>query len=105
MKDESPKIKVLEIKDSEENSVDQVNKVCQLLGEAHDKIMEALDLAEQLENDGFVDYTLRFAIEDLESEASELDFMGEPDPQASLMEKYHPDEDEETYDPDDDWDI
>ena len=73
------------VKDGED---DELYQLCKLLGEAHDKYIEALDLAESLENDEKISSELRYAIEDVEAPASELDFMGESVPVESLKEKY-----------------
>ena len=86
----------------EEGSLD---KICRLLGEAHDKIMEALDLVEDLENEGMVNSALRYDLEDLEADASELDFTGEGDPKAALAEKYAEEESEEYPDEDESYDF
>lgn len=74
-----------------------VLRICKLLGEAHDKIMEALDVVEDLENSGAVmNSQLRYDLEDLEADLSELDFMGEAHPESALATKYAED--------DEDWD-
>lgn len=84
----------------------QVLKLCKLLGEAHDKIMEALDLVEDLENDGMLNSDLRYEIEDLEADASDLDFMGESDPESALATRFAAEEDSESYDGEaEDWDL
>lgn len=85
----------------------QVLKLCKLLGEAHDKIMEALDLVEDLENDGMLNSDLRYEIEDLEADASDLDFMGESDPESALATRFAAEEDDsESYDGEaEDWDL
>ena len=95
IKDEEPE---------EENYDERIAAVCRLLGEAHDKVMEALDIIEELENADVVDSYLRYDVEDLESDLSDFDFMGENNPVEHLMEKYKASE-EESYDPDDDWDM
>lgn len=86
----SPDAKPTEAEDSckakdEENEVDQLAR---LLGEAHDKIQEAKDLSESLENDGIINSSLGYKLEDLEADLSELDFMGNEDPGSKLIEEF-----------------
>lgn len=81
-------------------------KLARLLGEAHDKIMEALDLAEDLENQDLVGSGLRYALEDLEADASDFDYMGESNPDEVLKEKWAAEEESEEYpDEDESWDF
>lgn len=81
-------------------------KLARLLGEAHDKIMEALDLAEDLENQDLVGSGLRYALEDLEADASDFDYMGESNPDEVLKEKWAAEGESEEYpDEDESWDF
>lgn len=75
-------------KDEEDESVAQIRELVRLLGEAHNLIIEANDLAGDLERDSLIDSSLLYEIEDLEAAASELDFEGEGDPVEALLEKY-----------------
>ncbi len=76
------------LKDSIKDEEDPKLTICRLLGEAHDKIMEALDLVEDLENEDELPSSLRYDLEDLEASASEFDFMGESNPVDVLMGTY-----------------
>lgn len=87
-----------EIKDEENDFL----KLARLLGEAHDKIMEALDLAEDLENQDLVGSGLRYALEDLEADASDFDYMGESNPDEVLKEKWAAEGESEEYPDEDD---
>lgn len=77
---------------------DPTLRLCKLLGEAHDKIMEAQDLAKDLIEANELGQDLEYALEDLEADLSEFDFMGEGDPAAGLREKFLPSNNE-------DWDL
>lgn len=97
-----------DIKEQKEDSCsmkDEENdflKLARLLGEAHDKIMEALDLAEDLENQDLVGSGLRYALEDLEADASDFDYMGESNPDEVLKEKWAAEGESEEYPDEDD---
>ena len=98
-----------ECKDAE--APNDVARMCKILGQAHDLIIEALDLAETLENEEIVSSELRYAIEDLEAPASELDFMGENNPSEAFLARYgvkesgEEEEEEDFWDPDFDYDF
>ena len=94
------------VKDSEYD--DDLRELISALGEAHNKLIEAYDLASSLEREEVIKSELLYAIEDLEASASELDFEMEGDPVEELISKYGDvnarDEEEMTFDPDD-WDM
>ena len=65
-------------------SVDKkgLRAVLELMGQAHDKIMDALDEIDSLSyeyEDDIID-EIKYKLEDLEYELSEVDFIGENDP-------------------------
>lgn len=62
-----------------------IYKILQLIGEAHDKIMEAQDLVEPGEDEFPAE--LSDILDDLEADLSEWDMMGEDDPEAALQDK------------------
>lgn len=86
----SPDAKPTEAEDSCElkDEEDEILQLARLMGEAHDKITEAKDLCESLENEGKLSSELGYTLEDIEADLSELDFMGENDPAAKLSEKF-----------------
>lgn len=77
-----------------------IQKLCRLLGEAHDKIMEAQEIASDLIEEGVFDSDLEYALDDLESDLSQFDYMGESNPARALMEAFPTSE----YDLDDEYD-
>ena len=79
-----------------EDSLEQdgVHQLALLLGEAHDKIMEAQDLAKDLVNDEILADDIEWDLSDLEAEVSEFEFMGEDDPAAALLAKYGADQED-----------
>ena len=90
----SPDVKQVKEEDScIKDEEDEVLKLAKLLGEAHDKIIEANELAESLESEEKISSSLVYAIEDVEAPLSELDFMGENDPKAKLLEQFGSDAD------------
>ncbi len=69
---------------------EELLRVCRLLGEAHDKVMEAVDIVTDLDyfdEDADVDSLLE-AIEDLDHYISEFDFMGEDNPVEELKNRF-----------------
>lgn len=62
-----------------------VYQILHLIGEAHDKIIEAQDLVEPGEDEFPTE--LCDVLDDLEAELSEWDMMGEDDPEAAFYEK------------------
>jgi len=82
---------------------DERLELARLLGVAHDKIIEALDLAESLENEDKISSDLRYAIEDIEAPLSELDFMGESKPVEVMMGTYPVEESESWEIDEEDW--
>lgn len=83
-------ISIIKGKDSIKDKDDEDPKltICKLLGEAHDKIMIALDLVEDLENENELPSSLRNDLEDLADSASEFDFMDKSNPVGVLMDIY-----------------
>ena len=79
---------VEEEKDFFQEAEEETLKVCRLLGEAHDKFIEALDLIEEMENEDKLPSSLRYEVEDLEAKASNLDYMGESNPVEKLREEW-----------------
>ena len=76
-------------KDSKcKDSKADIMKICVLLGEAHDKIMEAQDLVDDLAYDDELPSDAIYDLEDLEAALSEFDFMGEEQPADAFLEKY-----------------
>lgn len=67
---------------------DEVLEACRLIGEAHDKLIEAMDLVESLENQDILSSELRYALEDIESPLSDLDMMGESDPREAMLQRF-----------------
>ena len=94
-KDDSKK----SMKDDEDSNL---LKLCKLLGEAHDKIMEAQDLVKDLIEAGEVDDSLEYDLDDLEADCSNFEFMGENNPVEALLEKYAPEETDDWDDEDED---
>lgn len=86
-----------------EDADDEVLHVARLLGEAHDKIIEAMDLVESLEEEETIGSELRYALEDVEAPLSELDFMGESDPKFALLNAFRPEEIESWEIDEEDW--
>lgn len=95
---EQMKVKVVNRKLKEEFDLnDCILKVLKLIGQAHDKIMEAQDElsyakdeADEEDNDysevDLID-SLEYSLDDLESTLSEYDFMGEDDPVQAFIDK------------------
>lgn len=79
---------------------DELLRFCKLMGEAHDKIMEAQDLLSDLINDGKLPDDVSWDLDDVEASVSEFEFMGEDDPVKALKIKY----DVEVSEDEDDWD-
>lgn len=73
---------------------DDILEIARALGKAHDGLVEASELLSYLDADVLSD-ELRYAVEDLEAEASELDFMGEDNPVEALLAAYGGDKDDE----------
>lgn len=102
----SPDVKQDSVEDAKEvkDDMNDLSNLARLLGEAHDKIMEALDLAEGLESSEEISSELVYRLEDLEAAASELDFTGEADPVEVLLENYSGDADLDSWEIDEeDW--
>ena len=92
------KVKVVNRKLKEEFDLnDCILKVLKLIGQAHDKIMEAQDELSYAEDESYDednDYSevdlidsLEYSLDDLESALSEYDFMGEDDPVQAFIDK------------------
>jgi hypothetical protein len=99
----SPDVKETKSEDSvevEDNGRDdeELKRLIRLLGQAHNFVIEADELAGDLAGEGKIPDDLVYAIEDLEAETSELDFEGENDPLAALKEKFEIEETDEDYD-------
>lgn len=75
-------------KDSIKDDEDPKLTICKLLGEAHDKIMIALDLVKDLENENELSSSLKADLEDLADSVSEFDFMDKSNPVGVLMDIY-----------------
>lgn len=92
---------------NDDEGVDDVMlRICKLMGEAHDKIIEAQELASDLYDAGMINSNLEYILEDLEADLSQVDFMGEDKPTLKLMEEFageieEPDENEFNFDEDD----
>ena len=67
---------------------EELKRLIRLLGQAHNLVIEADELAGDLAGEGKIPDDLVYAIEDLEAESSELDFEGENDPLAALKDKF-----------------
>ena len=67
---------------------DEIDELILLLGKAHDNIIEALDLAESLENEDKVASSLRYELEDREADLSDLDFNGEADARKAFLARF-----------------
>lgn len=63
-------------------------QILRLIGEAHDKIIEAQDLAESEDDEYRIDSGLDDALDNLETELSEWDFAGEDDPEGAFKETF-----------------
>lgn len=66
-----------------------IYQILYLIGEAHDKIIEAQDLAKPGEDEFPAE--LCDVLDDLEADLSEWDMMGEDDPEAAFYEKIYDD--------------
>lgn len=88
------KVKVIKRKLKEEWDKKSLLSVLKLIGEAHDKIMEAQDelsyLKDEYDDMDAVEVdlldTLEYILDDLESDLSEHDYMGEDDPVEAFVE-------------------
>lgn len=76
-------------------------RLCKLLGQAHDLVMEAQEIASDLVNTDELPDDVSYDLDDLEAAVSEFEFMGEDNPAKALKEKYGV-EDEEEFDEDED---
>lgn len=108
----SPDVKETKPEDSVEvedngSADEELKQLIRLLGQAHNLVIEADELAGDLAGEGKIPDDLVYAIEDLEAETSELDFEGENDPLAALKDKFEfeIEEVDEDYDLDEDYDI
>ena len=74
-----------------------LEKILYLIGEAHDKIMEAQDELSSLgyEYDDEIIDNLSYDLDDLEASLSEFDFVGDEDPVQACLDYYGIEEDEE----------
>ena len=84
------KAKLVETILKEGVSKDQLNVILKLIGEAHDKIMEAQDELDTLsyEYDDEILDCLSYDLSDLESSLSELDFVGSDNPTQDAYDHY-----------------
>lgn len=90
--------------DSIKDDVDPMLILCRLLGEAHDKAMEALDLAKDLIEEGELPSNFEYELIDLNDELDEFDFMSENNPVDVFKEKFGKKEEFDINDSDYDWD-
>lgn len=90
-----------------EDEEDPIEHMAFLLGKVHDAIMEAQDYMSEVNETGKVSSDLEYALDDLEADASELDFMGEDHPGAALLRMFgtdvEEDEDLDELDMDEEW--
>lgn len=70
------------------DGLDEIAHLVRLLGEAHNLIMEALDLANDLESEDKIGSGLVALIEDVEAGASQIDYEGNEDPVKALLDEY-----------------
>lgn len=70
------------------DSLERMFQLAQLLGEAHDKIMEAQDLAKEMVADEELDEAINWDLDDLEEAVSQFEFMGEDDPAGAILRRY-----------------
>lgn len=89
------KVKLVEKLLKEGVSKDEIYNILKLIGEAHDKIIEAQDYVDSLSSDYDDDILgdLEMYIDDMEASISELDFMGEEDPVSAIYKFYEIEED------------
>ena len=71
-----------------EDDEDPLYHMCLLLGRLHDAVMEAQDYMTEVNETGKVSSELEEILNDLEAEISKLEFMGEDDPVAALLEEF-----------------
>lgn len=76
------------------DGVDEIVELINLMATAHDNIMQALDLVDILEIQDRVDSSIRYELEDIEADLSELDFQGEANSKRAFLEKFGPISDE-----------
>lgn len=84
------KAKVVSRKLKEALDNNSILDILKLIGEAHDKIMDAQDLLNDLKEDNddeLLDALEYDVLDDLEASLSEFDFMGEDNPLEALKEK------------------
>jgi len=87
------KVSIAKRKLKEELNHRELFEILHLIGQAHDKIMEAQDLLSDLqyeyedEEDEELLSTLEYILDDLESALSEHDYMGEDDSVEAFKEK------------------
>lgn len=84
------KARVVSKKLKEDLDNNSILDVLKLIGEAHDKIMDAQDLLNDLKEDNddeLLDALEYDILDDLEASLSEFDFMGEDNPLEALKEK------------------
>lgn len=85
------KVKIIKRTLKESLNEDSILDILKLIGEAHDKIMEAQDLISDIieyEDEDYEESTLEstlyssleYILDDLEASLSEYDYMGEDDP-------------------------
>lgn len=84
------KVKIIKRTLKESLNEDSILDILKLIGEAHDKIMEAQDLIsdiveyDEYEDEDYEESTLysslEYILDDLEASLSEYDYMGEDDP-------------------------
>lgn len=91
------KVRLVEKLLKEGVSKEELRTVLELIGEAHNKIMEAQDELSSLSYDYDDDIItdLGYALDDLEAELSEYDFFGDDDPVQAALEFFGVEEEEE----------
>lgn len=67
---------------------DEIEMLIKLMGEAHSKIIEALDLAQSLEQEDKISSRIVYELEDIEAPLSDLDFEGEDNPKEVFFEQF-----------------
>lgn len=74
----------------DENLKKHLLAICKLIGEAHDKIMEAQDELSNVKYDYEEDILdiVEDSLDDLEASLSEMDFMGNDDPVKELEDHF-----------------
>lgn len=91
------KVRLVEKLLKEGVSKEELRTILELIGEAHNKIMEAQDELSSLSYDYDDDIItdLGYALDDLEAELSEYDFFGNDDPVQTAFEFFGVEEEEE----------